>query len=153
MDRLDIKILNCLKENARENTSVISEKIGMSVSAVSERIKKLENAGVIKQYTTVLDNNKLGKDVTAVISISLEHPKFNENFIKKVLDNRHILECNYLAGDYDFMVKVCTTNTFTLQKVLNDIKSIDGVSKTKTMVILSTIKCDYSVELKNIKLK
>lgn len=80
MDEIDVKILRCLKNNARENASVISEKVSMSVSAVIERIRKLENSGMIKQHTTIIDQAKAGKDVTSFISISLEHPKYIECF-------------------------------------------------------------------------
>ena len=74
MDRIDIRILNCLKKNSRENASVIGEKVNMSVSAVIERIRKLENAGIIRQYTVVLDPKQIGKDLSALISVGIEHP-------------------------------------------------------------------------------
>ena len=60
MDKIDVKIIECLKKNARENASVIGSQVNMSVSAVIERIKKLEANGIIKQYTVVLDSKKLG---------------------------------------------------------------------------------------------
>ena len=75
MDKIDIKIIECLKKNARENASVIGSQVNMSVSAVIERIKKLEANGIIRQYTVVLDSKKLGMDITAFISVSMEHPK------------------------------------------------------------------------------
>lgn len=71
MDSIDVKILGCLKENARQNASAIGEYVNMSVSAVIERIKKLENSGVIQQYTLLLDTKKIGKDISAFISVSL----------------------------------------------------------------------------------
>ncbi|MEE0639137.1 MAG: winged helix-turn-helix transcriptional regulator [Acutalibacteraceae bacterium] len=80
MDKIDVKIIECLKKNARENASVIGSQVNMSVSAVIERIKKLEANGIIKQYTVVLDSKKLGMDITAFISVSMEHPKYNNNF-------------------------------------------------------------------------
>ncbi|MBR5738798.1 MAG: winged helix-turn-helix transcriptional regulator, partial [Lachnospiraceae bacterium] len=65
MDQTDLKIINALSDNARVSASELSEKVNLSVSAVIERIRKLENAGVIKKYTTILDVQKLGLDVTA----------------------------------------------------------------------------------------
>ena len=65
MDEIDVKILRCLKNNARENASVISEKVSMSVSAVIERIRKLENSGMIRQHTTIIDQAKAGKAAVA----------------------------------------------------------------------------------------
>ena len=84
MDILDYRILECLKENAREKSSVIGAKINLSTSAVIERIKKLEAAGVIAQYTAIIDQAALGRELWAFISVSLEHPKYNEEFINQI---------------------------------------------------------------------
>jgi Lrp/AsnC family leucine-responsive transcriptional regulator len=145
MDIVDIKILKCLKENARINASEIGERINMSVSAVIERIKKLETAGIIQQYTVVLDAKKIGKDVLAFISVSLEHPKFNDSFSESVLGIEQIIECHYITGDFDFLLKVIAGSTQELTNILHEIKSINGVSLTKTLVVLSTIKSRFSV--------
>lgn len=144
MDKIDVKIINALINNSRSNASEISDLVGLSVSAVIERIKKLENLGIIKKYTVILDNEVLGKDVSALIMVGLEHPKFNEGFVGAVLEHDDISECHYLAGDFDYQLKIATYNTKRLERILNDIKSIPGVSKTKTMVILSTLKNEYS---------
>lgn len=144
MDNTDRKILKCLRENSRENASVIGEKINMSVSAVIERIKKLENTGVIKQYTVVLDNKLIGKDVAAYISVAIEHPKFYDGFTAYVASCGEIISCNYVAGDYDFFLTVNTDSTASLEKLINDIKRVGGVSRTKTLIVLSTLKNHYS---------
>lgn len=140
MDAIDVKILECLQENSRVNASLIGEQINMSVSAVIERIKKLEASGIIKQYTAILNSKLLGKDTTAFISVRLEHPKYNENFMESVKTQPEIIECYYLTGDFDYILKVITASTETLARVLNEIKSIKGVSLTKTVVVLSTVK-------------
>ena len=145
MDSIDVKILGCLKENARQNASAIGEYVNMSVSAVIERIKKLENSGVIQQYTLLLDTKKIGKDISAFISVSLEHPKFTEGFIENVKQNPQVTECHYITGDFDFLLKVITGSTQELEAVLNEIKCIHGVSLTKTLVVLSTMKNEHSV--------
>ena len=147
MDKIDIKIIECLKKNARENASVIGSQVNMSVSAVIERIKKLEANGIIRQYTVVLDSKKLGMDITAFISVSMEHPKYNNNFNEFVNTHKQITECHYITGDFDFLLKVNTESTGGLEALLNEIKSAGGVSLTKTLVVLSTVKEDYSVNL------
>jgi len=145
MDSTDAKILSLLKENSRISASQIGEQVNMSVSAVIERIRKLESAGIIKKYTAILDAKKLGKGTTAFISIRLEHPKYNENFTENVRHLPEIVECYYLTGDYDYILKVMTASTESLANVLNEIKSIRGVALTRTLVVLSTIKCDVSI--------
>lgn len=146
MDKVDEKILECLKANARENASVIGNKVNMSVSAVIERIKKLESSGIIKQYTAVLDANKLGLDIMAIISVGLEHPKFSEGFSTFVQEHPQIVECHYVTGDLDFILKANTASTTGLESLLNEIKSIGGVSVTKTLVVLSTVKEKFSAD-------
>lgn len=146
MDEIDVKILKCLRNNSRENASVISEKVSMSVSAVIERIRKMENTGLITRHTTIIDAATAGKDVTAFISVSLEHPKYLEMFNSFIKSNREILESHYITGDFDFLLKVATDNTHTLERLLNAVKGIAGVQNTKTIVILSTIKNEHSID-------
>lgn len=142
MDDLDYQILSCLKENARENATNIGAKINLSTSAVIERIKKLESSGLIQQYTTIIDQAMLGRDLMAFMYVSLEHPKHYESFVAKINSNPSIAECYYIAGDYDFILKVITKSGKGLEEILTDIKSISGVSGTRTSVVLSTNKLD-----------
>ena len=83
MDSIDYEILSCLKENSRENATNIGAKINLSTSAVIERIKKLESSGLIKQYTAIINQSILGRDLSAFITVRLEHPKHYENFVKR----------------------------------------------------------------------
>lgn len=140
MDKIDYEILSCLKENARENATNIGAKINLSTSAVLERIKKFEASGLIKQYTIVLDQHTLGGDLMAFISVRLEHPKYYENFVELINSHNSIAECYYIAGDFDFIIKIITKNAQSLEDILNYIKSIEGVSLTRTSVVLSTNK-------------
>ena len=142
MDALDYKILSCLKENSRENATAIGAKINLSTSAVIERIKKLESSGVIKQHTILVDQKLLGRELTAFIYVRLGHPKYYDNFVEEMNKNDSVAECHYIAGDFDFILKVITKADKTLEDVLNNIKSISGVSLTRTSVVLSTNKYD-----------
>ncbi len=145
MDNIDVKILDQLKQNSRVSASEIGDKINMSVSAVIERIKKMESSGVIKQYTLILDSKLVNQDVSAFISVGIDHPKYNESFIKSVIAHKQIVECHYITGDADFLLKAVIDSTASLEKVLTDIKSIPGVSMTRTLVVLSTVKNEYTV--------
>lgn len=140
MDKIDYEILACLKENARENATNIGAKINLSTSAVIERIKKFETSGLIKQYTIVVNHRALGEELMAFISVRLEHPQYYENFVELVNNNNSIAECYHMAGDFDFMLKVIVKAGQHLEDILNYIKSIDGVSLTRTSVVLSTNK-------------
>lgn len=142
MDLIDYRLLECLKENSRENATNIGAKINLSTSAVIERIKKLESQGVIQGYTTIINQSVVGRETMAFIYVSLEHPKYNENFIRLINENTSIAECHYIAGDFDFILKVITQKGKVLEEILNYIKAIDGVSLTRTTVVLSTNKCE-----------
>lgn len=145
MDGIDAKIIKLLQGNARITASEIASAVSLSVPAVSERLKKLEISGIIKQYTTIINPEKLDKTLMALVFITLERPRFSDKFTEFVRERNEILECHYLAGDFDYALKVVTENTSTLQELLNYIKSVQGVQKTRTIVILSTAKNNYSV--------
>jgi len=124
------------------SASAIGKRVGISVSAVLERIKKMEANDIIRQYTAQINPSFYGRDICAYISISLEHPKYNEEFSKAVRENKNIDECHYVTGDFDFLIKVGADTTRSLELVLGEIKSIRGVSLTRTLIVLSTVKQD-----------
>ena len=145
MDKIDFKILNCLKKNARLTASAISDEINLSVSAVIERIKKLESNGVIKGYTIEVDQEKLGNNVVAIMEVGLEHPDFYDEFASMVEKNQHIVACFYQTGAYDFVLQIITDSKEGLERVYRDIKCCKGVSKTETHFVLKTIKDVFCV--------
>ena len=140
MDHIDTRILRCLTQDARINASQISAKVNLSVSAVIERMKKLESSGLIKGYTAVIDERLAGYDVQALISIRLEHPKYNQSFTQQMCNHSRVMECYYITGDFDYVARVSACSTEELTEVLNDIKKIPGVSLTRTYVVLDNIK-------------
>ncbi len=145
MDKIDIRILECLTEDARMNASQISANVNLSVSAVIERMKKLEAGGLIRGYTAIIDERIAGYDVQAMISLRLEHPKYNKPFAQAMQEHPCVMECFYITGDFDYVARVSTGSTEELTKVLNDIKEMPGVSLTRTYVVLDSIKQGGSV--------
>ena len=137
MDKLDYRILNILKENGRETASDISKAIHLSVSAVLDRIKKMEEAGIIKGYTVRVDAKALGNDVTALM-------EFHDSFTEVILEHPNILDWYYLTGDYDFVLKISCSSSDELESIHRTIKSIPGVSATRTHFVLKEIKNVYS---------
>ncbi len=145
MDAIDYSILSCLKENSRENATNIGLKINLSTSAVIDRIKKMEKSGLIERYTTIINQSVLGRELMAFITVRLEHPKHYENFVKTVEANDSIAECYYIAGDFDFILKIITKSGKNLEEILNGVKSIEGVSMTRTSVVLSENKREVTL--------
>ena len=145
MDHIDSKILRCLTKDARMNASQISQKVNLSVSAVIERMKKMEASGLICGYTAIVDEKLAGYNVQAMISIRLEHPKYNQEFNRQMCNHQCVMECFYITGDFDYVARIGVSSTDELTKVLHDIKQIPGVSLTRTYVVLDNIKQNTSV--------
>ena len=150
MDHIDIKILRYLTKDARMNASQISQKVNLSISAVIERMKKMEASGLIKGYTAVIDEKLAGFNVQAMISIRLEHPKYNQEFNRQMCSHERVMECFYITGDFDYIARIGVASTDELTKVLHDIKQIPGVSLTRTYVVLDNIKQSTSVIPRNL---
>jgi len=140
MDALDIRILRSLSLNARRKASAISQEIGLSVSAVIERIRKMEDGSIIRGYTTVLDQKRLGNDISAYMEVSLEHPRYCEGFAARALALENVLACHYLTGDFDFMLYIVAKSSEALEGIHRQIKEIEGVSSTKTHFVLRAVK-------------
>jgi len=149
IDETDIKILELLQKNSRIKRNVIADKIGLSIPSVTDRLKKLEGEGIIEAYLTKLNHKKLGNDITAFIIVISESSKHYKEFIEQVTQTPEILECHSITGDGSHMMKIRTTNTSTLEKLLSRIQSWKGVRATRTSIVLTTIKEGFYLELKN----
>lgn len=147
-DDIDLKIIEYLKRDSRLSKEEISNKLrddnivgSITRQTVHTRIRSLEKNKVIRQYTIVTDEEKLGKKITAVILVVLDRAASVWDFTAKNLWKRHkeldILEMFHLAGEYDAMIKMKTESIKTLEQNLKIITSIDGVQRTHTMISLS----------------
>ncbi|MBQ2270750.1 MAG: Lrp/AsnC family transcriptional regulator [Firmicutes bacterium] len=145
MDIIDVKILEVLQANSRVSISELSKKVNLSLSAVSERLKKLESSNVIEKYTVILNSQALDKELSVIMNISLENPHMTSDFLNFVRTEDEILECHYVPGEYDYVLKITTRNTATLELLMNRIKGISGIKRTQTNVVLSSVKHMYSV--------
>ncbi|MEG2200287.1 MAG: Lrp/AsnC family transcriptional regulator, partial [Anaerovorax sp.] len=144
MDNIDAKILEVLQENSRASISELSKTVDLSLSAVSERLKKLECTHVIEKYTVILNPATLGQELSVVMNISLESPQHTNAFLNVVKSEKEILECHYVTGEYDYILKITTKNTASLEILMNKIKGIEGIKRTQTNVVLSSVKHNYS---------
>jgi Lrp/AsnC family leucine-responsive transcriptional regulator len=137
-DDTDIRILGLLQDDCRTPLARIGEQVGLSAPAVLERIKKLEAAGVIAGYHALVDARKLGLDVTAFIGVITTDPDSIEQFEQSIGGLDNVLECHHVTGAFTFLLKVKTANTSTLERLISQIRSIEGVARTETTVVLST---------------
>ncbi|HEX9880003.1 MAG TPA: Lrp/AsnC family transcriptional regulator [Candidatus Binatia bacterium] len=147
MDSIDIKILSTLQHHGRRHLAEIAKEVDLSPPAVMERVKKLEARGVIKGYHAHLDAKALGRDIVAFIGVSVSHQRHISAFASQMVQKSDILECHHVTGDESFILKVKTANTASLEKLLGEIHSMEGVTHTVTQVVLSTPKESQVLEL------
>jgi Lrp/AsnC family leucine-responsive transcriptional regulator len=146
MDTTDERLVTLLQQNARATQAELAKEIGLSQPATYGRIKKLEETGVITGYAARVDATKLGKDVTAFVGVSIEHPKYFEAFAKKVLAHPDVLECHRVAGQDSYLLKVKTQNTASLDRLLvEQLRTITGVTRTHTTIVLASVKEETTV--------
>jgi Lrp/AsnC family transcriptional regulator, leucine-responsive regulatory protein len=138
LDAIDLQILSILQVNGRIPHVKLAEQVGLSAPSVIERVKKLEDSGLITGYHATVDARRLGKDVTAFIGVSIAHPKTIGLFEETVDLLEDVLECHHVTGQHTIILKVKTDNTSSLERLISTIRSIDGVARTETMVVLST---------------
>lgn len=141
MDTIDYAILNELKRNGRASASEISKKVNLSIPAVAERIRKMEQAEIIQQYTIKINREKIGKRLLAFIFVNIDKTENIENFKNTIVQHDCVLECYHVAGIYDYLLKVVTEDTQALEDFLsNTLKKIKGVSSSNTFIALTTLK-------------
>lgn len=147
-DKKDLAILQLLQENARVTVKEISEKIHLSTTPVHERIKRMEESGVIKQYATLVDHSKVNKGLMAICYVSLKQHGKNAGakFIKKILELNEVMECFSISGEFDFMLKVvCEDMNFYYDFHVNKLSEIENVGHLQTIFVMGIVKQTHQV--------
>ena len=152
IDEIDAKILELLQRDGRMQRSDVAEEVDLSISAVSERMRKLEERGVIEEYRAVVDAKRLRLDITAFIRVSVDGSEHYPNFVDQVEEMEQVLELHSITGDGSHLMKVRTADTTALEGFLSDIQAISGVSKTTTSIVLSTFKEEGTVPTEPMEL-
>jgi DNA-binding Lrp family transcriptional regulator len=147
-DKKDLAILNLLQQNARITIKEISEKIHLSTTPVHERIKRMEESGVIKQYATLVNHSKVKKGLTVICYVSLkEHgKKAGVKFIKTIKDLNEVIECFSISGEFDFMLKVVCEDMNTYYDFhVNKLSEIENVGHVQSIFVMGIIKQTHQV--------
>jgi Lrp/AsnC family leucine-responsive transcriptional regulator len=140
LDDIDLQILDLLQKGGRTRRNELAEKVGLSLPAASERLRKLEEHGYITGYFAKLDHKRFGKDITAFVIVTVDSSRHFSSFVEHCQNADEILECHAITGDGTHMLKVRTENTGSLEKLLAKMQTWQGVVKTTTSVVLSTQK-------------
>jgi len=140
MDGKDKEILNILQNNGRMTASEISDKVDLSIPTVAERIRKLSEHGYLQEFRAIAGSKKVGYDVTAYILLDMSSASDYDDVVKRSKKNNEVLECHSITGEGSHILKIRTRNTSSLELLLRDIQSWPGVRRTRTMIVMSTIK-------------
>lgn len=141
VDDLDLMALTYLMENGRATWSELSGVLKLSPPSTADRIKRLEESGVIRGYSAQINPDAVGCNITAFIALALEHPRYREEFIDLVNKLPSVQECHHITGDYDYLLKIRCRTTSELERLITgDLKGFGGISKTQTIIALSTVK-------------
>lgn len=136
LDDRDLEILAALQEDARATYADIARRVGLSPSSVHDRVRKLEQSGVIKAYRAEVDPRALGLQVTALVSVSPLDPKEPDDFPERIVDFVEIEDCLSVAGAENYILKVRTRTTAELEDLLQRLREKAEVH-TRTTVVLS----------------
>ena len=141
MDALDRKALQLLAKDGRVTWSDLGQALELSAPAAAERVRKLEERGVIKGYTALLDAESLGYSLTAFVHVTLADQRKRQAFHAGIKRLEQVVECHHVAGEDDFLLKVRCRGTRDLDRLLvEDLKGRLGIARTRTTIVLNTAK-------------
>ena len=136
LDSVDKQIIYMLMDNAKTSLAQISKKVGISTTAVHQRIKKLEQAEVIENSVSYLNPRKIGYKVVSYIGVFLDQPSYYQEAVKALTDINEVVEAHYTTGNYTIFLKVLCKDNDHLMEILNKLQKLNGVTRTETFISL-----------------
>lgn len=150
MDNIDKQILEFLQKDAMMTAKEMAAKLSLTPTPIYERIKKLENRGVIKSYVALLDAEALGKTLTVFMNFTIKEHSANlrKKLLDKMLELNEVVELYHTSGTYDFLAKVRFSNIKEYRDFLvNRVSAIENISDIDSQIVLEEIKCSTSVHI------
>lgn len=141
MDQIDLSIISELMPQGRLTWAELAQRVGLSAPGLMDRIRRLEEKKIIQGYRAIIDPQSLGLTITAFVSLSLEKPNQKTAFLKRIRQLPEVQECHAVAGDEDYLIKLRCLNTKHLEQVVSlGLKSLPGVTRTRTTIVMGTEK-------------
>jgi Lrp/AsnC family transcriptional regulator, leucine-responsive regulatory protein len=147
LDAVDLVLLEMLQRNGRVSQHDLARAVGLSAPAVAERLRKLEERGVIVGYTAVLDPRRLGLPLTVFIAVRVSGAKPHGGFRARVEEQDEIVECHAVTGEASHLLKARVESVDGLEALLTAVQSWPGVEWTRTSMALSTLKEGAAIPL------
>jgi len=149
-DETDRKLLLFLQQDAKQTTKELSYKLGLSVTAVYERVKKLENNKVIAKYVAILDKTKIDRNFIILCHVKLiQHKKeYVMQFEKEVMNLQEVIECFHVSGDYDYILKICVKDMEDYRNfMLTKLTTLQHIASTHSSFTISEVKNTTEITL------
>ena len=143
VDDMDWQMLRLLQENGRMTNRALAEEVAISPPGLQKRLRRLEEAGVIRRYVALVDREAVGLDLLCFVQVSLAHhqPEGRVAFRDTIQGLPEVLECHHLTGEYDYLLKVVVRNQKELERFLfEQLTPIEGVDRVRTSIVLREIK-------------
>ena len=148
IDAKDLEILALLQQNAKLTVREIAARVHLSPTPTHDRIKRMEQEGVILQYGALVDNRKVGKGIMVICHVSLkDHNKAAaQAFITGVTELKEVIECYNISGDFDFMLKIVSSSMESFHKFfVNELSEVPNIGQTKSIFVMDIIKQTHVV--------
>jgi len=151
LDDADKKILRLLQENARLTNKDLAKKLGLSITPIFERVRKLEKRGFIKKYVAVLDHEKVNRGMTVFLHIKMQSHNHEsiERLMQEVQSLEEVMECYHVTGETDFLMKVLVPDMRAYEDfVLGKLTKIQGIGNINSSIVMREVKHKTEVILK-----
>ncbi len=152
IDNIDTQILELLQQHGRIKRSEIAEEVGLSLPSVSDRMRKLEERGVITGYHAVVDPKRLHMDISAFIRVTVDRSSHFTDFVTRATKLEDVQEVHSITGDGSHILRVCTRNTTSLERLLSLIQAWPGVHGTSTSLVLTSFKDTRAIHVEPVEL-
>ena len=150
LDKTDLKILKLLQQNARIPMTELAEKVGLSTTPVTERVRRLERDNLITGYHAHLNPHALGQSLLVFVELKLRSKSGNifEDFKREVLKIPQILECHLVSGEYDYLIKVRLPNMSAYRDMLGNILlQLPAAAKSRSYVVMEEVKEEVVLDI------
>ncbi|WP_263603764.1 Lrp/AsnC family transcriptional regulator [Chryseobacterium sp. PET-29] len=150
LDNTDKKLLLYLQEDSKQTTKELSYKLGLSVTAVYERIRKLENTGVISKYVAILNRHKIDRDFIVLCHVKLtQHKKeYVLQFEREIMNLDEVTECFHISGDYDYILKIAVKDMEDYRNfMLSKLTTLQHIASTHSSFMISEVKNTTAIVL------
>jgi Lrp/AsnC family transcriptional regulator, leucine-responsive regulatory protein len=141
VDPIDAQLLTLLQEDCSRSLAQLGKLVGLSISGVNERLKKLRARGDVRAYVALINPQTVGYSTCAFVQVAVEGKRNERGFVEAVLKMPEIEECHHISGEFPYLLKIWAKDLHHLERLLDDtIKARTGVVRTQTSIVLSSPK-------------